>query len=98
MSNGSDDLPFSARVYGIDIIFQGIPTAEASMKETLSRDVAFVRDETALLFVDLQRQFLIPGLEPAHPEMGADHYFYRRIREVVLPNAGRLMRAARVAG
>jgi len=70
----------------------------ATMKETLSRDVAFVRDETALLFVDLQRQFLIPGLEPAHPEMGADHYFYRRIREVVLPNAVRLMRAARVAG
>ena len=30
--------------------------------------------------------------------MGADHYFYRRIREVVLPNAVRLMRAARAPG
>jgi biuret amidohydrolase len=70
----------------------------AGMKQALSRDVAFIRDETALLFVDLQRQFLIPGLEPAHPEMGADHYFYRRIREVVLPNAVRLMRAARASG
>jgi biuret amidohydrolase len=70
----------------------------AGMKQALSRDVAFIRNETALLFVDLQRQFLIPGLEPAHPEMGADHYFYRRIREVVLPNAVRLMRAARASG
>ena len=52
---------------------------------------------TALLFVDLQRQFLVPGLEPAHPEMSADHYFYRRVREVVLPNTVRLMRAARAA-
>ena len=66
--------------------------------EVLSRDVAFVRRETALLFVDLQRQFLIPGLDPAHPEMGADHYFYRRVRETVLPNAYRLMEAARAAG
>ena len=70
----------------------------AGMKQALSRDVAFIRDETALLFVDLQRQFLIPGLEPAHPEMRADHHFYRRIREVVLPNAVRLMRAARASG
>jgi nicotinamidase-related amidase len=67
------------------------------MKEVLSRDVAFVRDETALLFVDLQRQFLIPGLEPIHSEMGADNYFYRRIQEIVLPNAVRLMRTARAA-
>ena len=67
------------------------------MKEALSRDVAFVRDETALLFVDLQRRFLIPGLEPAHPEIGADNYFYRRIQEVVMPNAVRLMRTARAA-
>jgi nicotinamidase-related amidase len=65
------------------------------MKAPLSRDMAFVRDETAVLFVDLQRQFLIHGLEPAHPDMGADHYFYRRIREVVLPNAVRLTRTAR---
>jgi nicotinamidase-related amidase len=64
----------------------------------LTRDVAFVRRETALLFVDLQRQFLIPGLDPAHPEMGADHYFYRCVRETVLPNAMWLMKAARIAG
>jgi nicotinamidase-related amidase len=54
------------------------------MKEALTRDVAFVRDETALLFVDLQRQFLVPGLEPIHPEMGADNHFNRRIQEIVL--------------
>jgi nicotinamidase-related amidase len=66
--------------------------------EFLSRDVAFVRRETALLFVDLQRQFLIPGLDPSHPDMGGDHYFYRRVRETVLPNAVRLMKAARAAG
>jgi biuret amidohydrolase len=57
----------------------------------------FHSGETALLFVDLQRQFLIPGLEPAQPEMGPDHYFYRRIRDVVTPNAVRLATAARRA-
>jgi len=68
---------------------------KAALSKLLSRDFAFARGETALLFVDLQRQFLIPGLE--HPEMGADHYFHRRVRDVVLPNAARLMHAARAA-
>ena len=67
------------------------------MFELQSRNVPFTRGETALLFVDLQRQFLIPGLDPHHPELGPDHYFYRRIREIVLPNAARLMRSSRAA-
>jgi biuret amidohydrolase len=54
------------------------------MSEFYSRNVPFARGETALLFVDLQRQFLIPGLDANHPELGPDHYFYRRIREIVL--------------
>jgi biuret amidohydrolase len=67
------------------------------MSEFYSRNVPFARGETALLFVDLQRQFLIPGLDTSHPELGPDHYFYHRIREIVLPNAARLMHAARAA-
>src|SRR5271163_900904 len=78
MSNRSRDRPAFARAFApIDapgVAAAGVRpkhddgskgVAMAGMKETLSRDVAFVRNETALLFVDLQRQFLIPGLEPA---------------------------------
>lgn len=67
------------------------------MFEPQTRNVPFTRSETALLFVDLQRQFLIPGLDPHHPELGPNDYFYRRIHEIVLPNAARLMRCARAA-
>ena len=67
------------------------------MTTPISRDMSFAREETALLFVDLQRRFLIPGLDPDHVDMTADHYFFRRIRDVVTPNAVRLAAAARRA-
>ena len=69
------------------------------MIETLPRrDEPFVRHQTALLLVDMQRIWLEPGLDPGHADWGPDHYFYRQTRETVIPNQQRLLAAARNAG
>jgi len=62
------------------------------------RDVPYRRGETALLLVDMQRVWVIPGADPAHPERGPDDPYYRQLREVVVPNQVRLVAAARAAG
>ena len=64
----------------------------------LRRDDAYRAADTALLLVDLQRIWLEPGLDPHHPERGADHPFYRRTREETVPNNQRLLAAARAGG
>jgi biuret amidohydrolase len=62
------------------------------------RDVPFERDETALLFVDLQEIFCRPGLDPSHAAWGEDHYYFKRLRETAIPNQVNLLKAARAAG
>jgi nicotinamidase-related amidase len=61
------------------------------------RDAPYVAGETALLFVDIQEIFCRPGLDPGHPEMTADHYYFRRLRETAIPNQVKLLNAARHA-
>ncbi|WP_343033239.1 isochorismatase family cysteine hydrolase [Aureimonas leprariae] len=39
-----------------------------------------------------------PGLDPDHADWGPDHYFYRETRERAVPNAKRLLNAARASG
>jgi nicotinamidase-related amidase len=69
------------------------------MKDQIGRrDAPYRRDETALLFVDMQTVFCVPGRDSAHPERGADHYYYRRLRETVVPNQVQLLKAARGRG
>ena len=62
-----------------------------------TRDEPFRRGETALLLVDMQKIWLEPGLDPDHPDRGADHPFYRTARERTIPQAKRLLDAARAA-
>ena len=62
------------------------------------RDGPFEAGKTALLLVDMQRIWLEPGLDPDHADWTADHYFYREIRERVVPNQKRLLESARAAG
>ncbi|WP_372424414.1 cysteine hydrolase family protein [Salinarimonas chemoclinalis] len=64
----------------------------------LGRDAPWERATTALLLVDMQRIFAEPGLDPAHPERGADHPFYRALAERVVPNQVAMLAAARAAG
>jgi nicotinamidase-related amidase len=61
------------------------------------RDADYTRDETALLFVDMQRIYCIPGRDPGHPERDASHYYHRRLRDTVIPNQVRLLKTARRA-
>lgn len=63
-----------------------------------TRDEPFRAGETALLVVDMQRVWLEPGADPAHPERGPDHYFYRQTASQTIPNQERLLAAARANG
>ncbi len=62
------------------------------------RDEPYRRGETALLLVDMQRIWLEPGLDPAHPERGPEDYFYRHTAAETIPNQERLLKAARANG
>ncbi len=62
------------------------------------RESYYQPSDTCLLFVDIQKMFCIPGMDPAHPEIDADHYFHRRLRATAIPNQVRLLEAARASG
>ena len=64
----------------------------------LRRDAAYETGKTGLLFVDMQTLWVEPGRDASHPDWTADHYYYRRLADVVVPNQVRLLRAARAAG
>lgn len=66
--------------------------------ETMRRDAPYAGGATALLLVDMQRIWLEPGLDPDHADWPPDHYFYRETRERAVPNARRLLDAARASG
>lgn len=62
------------------------------------RDADYVAGRTAVLFVDMQKIFALPGRDPLHPERGADHPFYVNLRDTVIPNQQRILAAARASG
>lgn len=62
------------------------------------REARYRAGETAVLFVDMQKMFCIPGQDPGHPEMNADHYYFRRLKDLVIPNQVRILNAARKNG
>jgi nicotinamidase-related amidase len=65
---------------------------------TIRRDAPYRKDETALLFVDMQTIYCVPGLDPQHPELDADHYYFKRLKATTIPNAVKLLDAARASG
>ncbi len=66
-------------------------------RDMLRRDSAYEPGMTALLFVDMQRIWCEPNLDPTHPQ-DADSYYHRRLRETVIPNQVRILEAGRNAG
>ena len=66
-------------------------------KDLLRRDSAYEPGMTALLYVDMQRIWCEPNLDPTHPQ-DADSYYHRRLRETVIPNQVRILEAGRKAG
>lgn len=65
---------------------------------TNPRETSFEAEGTALLFVDMQKIFCTPGLDPAHPEFGPESYYHRRLAQMVVPNQVRLLQKARASG
>lgn len=64
---------------------------------TSPRDLPFPAQSTALLFVDMQRAWVTPGLDP-HLTTSEATYFYSRLQERVIPNQIRLLSAFRERG
>lgn len=65
-------------------------------KDLLRRDSPYEAGRTSFLFVDMQRIWCEPDLDPTHPQ-GADSYYHRRLRDTVIPNQVKLLEAARSA-
>lgn len=65
---------------------------------TITRDAPYRREETALLYVDLQTIYCTPGLDPSHPELDENHYYFKRLKATTIPNAQKLLKAARAKG
>ena len=63
----------------------------------ITRDAPYNKAETALLFVDLQTIYCTPGLDPQHPEFDAEHYYFKRLQATTIPNAMKLLDAARAS-
>ena len=62
------------------------------------RETNYQAGDTAVLYVDVQKMFCAPGLDPGHPEMDENHYYHRRLRSMVIANQQRILKAARAAG
>jgi biuret amidohydrolase len=66
--------------------------------KTDKREVHYRRNETAVLYVDVQKLYCTPGLDPGHPELDDAHYYHRRLKELVIPNQVRILNASRGNG
>nr|WP_231387690.1 isochorismatase family cysteine hydrolase [Pseudomonas nitroreducens] len=61
------------------------------------RDLPFTPGQTAILFVDMQNAWVIPGRD-AHVDPQTHRYFYDRVEASVIPNQQRLLAAMREVG
>lgn len=68
-----------------------------SLPHPSPRDLPYRRGETAILFVDMQNAWVIPGRD-AHIDADKARYFYERVQNQVIPNQQRLLAAMRGAG
>ncbi|MFD1008978.1 MULTISPECIES: cysteine hydrolase family protein [Oceanisphaera] len=60
------------------------------------RALTYQQDETSMLFVDMQRIWVEPGLDP-HLDPAQADYYYTRLQQQVIPNQQKLLAAARGA-
>ncbi|WP_024899878.1 isochorismatase family cysteine hydrolase [Brucella rhizosphaerae] len=66
-------------------------------RDLLRRDSAYEAGMTSLLYVDMQRIWCEPNLDPTHSQDG-NSYYHRRLRDMVIPNQVRILEAGRKAG
>jgi len=65
--------------------------------DLLRRDSLYEAGRTSVLFVDMQKIWCEPNLDPTHPQ-DENSYYHRRLRATVIPNQVRILKAARQAG
>ena len=62
------------------------------------RETELCRASTALLLVDMQKLFCMPGLDPDHLELDARQAVHLQLANLVIPNQVALLVAARASG
>ena len=72
-----------------------MPVAAKIGIEAISRRSPFEAGRTAVLVVDMQKEFCVPGNDAQHPELDEGCYFHHRLKSTVLPNQVKLLKAAR---
>lgn len=68
------------------------------MSRITERDAPWAAGRTGLLLVDMQRKWLEPGRNPHRADWTAEHPFHAWVAGETIPNARRLLDAARAAG
>ncbi|MFV3307634.1 isochorismatase family cysteine hydrolase [Pseudomonas sp. NY15181] len=68
-----------------------------SLPHQSPRDLPFTPGQTAILFVDMQNAWVVPGRD-AHVDPLEHRYFYDRVEATVVPNQQRLLAAMREVG
>ena len=59
------------------------------------RTSPFLRNKTAILTVDMQKEYCIPGRDPSHPELDSKSFFHSELRNLVIPNQVKIISLAR---
>jgi len=59
------------------------------------RTSTFLKNKTAILTVDMQKEYCIPGRDPSHPELDSKSFFHSELRNLVIPNQVKIISLAR---
>ena len=59
------------------------------------RTSPFLKNKTAILTVDMQNEYCIPGRDPSHPELDSKSFFHSELRNLVIPNQVKIISLAR---
>ena len=59
------------------------------------RTSPFLKNKTAILTVDMQKEYCIPGRDPSHPELDSKSFFHSELRNLVIPNQVKIISLAR---
>ena len=59
------------------------------------RTSPFLKNKTAILTVDMQKEYCIPGRDPSHPELDTKSFFHSELRNLVIPNQVKIISLAR---
>ena len=62
---------------------------------SVKRSTRFMKQRTAVLTVDMQKEYCIPGRDLMHPELDENCYFHKQLFNQVIPNQVKLVSAAR---